>query len=215
MNKFIILLVIITSILIYLLFGNRIEKFSSEPCADKLSNIDYLNHMIPHHQVAIDVSLMLQKKSQSVTMQNILRKIIWVQQYEISLMKTAMDSIQFMNVSNETINMNREYKSTVGNHIEPNKLELTNTYCDPHFFNPDKHMEHIKHMNMDDEMYINHMIPHHQVAVDMSKKILKHTKNDFMIQLAYRIINSQQAEIVLLNDLLKKGSCLYKSYMIK
>jgi uncharacterized protein (DUF305 family) len=31
---------------------------------------------------------------------------------------------------------------------------------------------------MTDEMYI-HMIPH-QVAVDMSKKILKTTKNDFV-----------------------------------
>jgi uncharacterized protein (DUF305 family) len=39
------------------------------------------------------------------------------------------------------------------------------------------------------------MIPHHQVAVDMSKKILKTTKNDFIIDLAYKIIHNQQAEI--------------------
>jgi uncharacterized protein (DUF305 family) len=39
------------------------------------------------------------------------------------------------------------------------------------------------------------MIPHHQVAVDMSKKILKTTKNDFIIDLAYKIIRSQQLEI--------------------
>ena len=30
------------------------------------------------------------------------------------------------------------------------------------------------------------MIPHHQVAIDMSKVLLKNTKNDFMIYLAYK-----------------------------
>jgi uncharacterized protein (DUF305 family) len=58
------------------------------------------------------------------------------------------------------------------------------------------------------------MIPHHQVAVDMSKKLLKHTKNDFMIFLAYRIIQSQQNEIILLNDLLHKNNYKYKSNLL-
>ena len=50
------------------------------------------------------------------------------------------------------------------------------------------------------------MIPHHQVAIDMSKKLLKNTKNDFMIYLAYRIIRSQSSEIILLQDLLDKNN---------
>ena len=48
---------------------------------------------------------------------------------------------------------------------------------------------------MTDAMYIQHMIPHHQVAVDMSKKILQTTNNDFIIELAYNIIHTQQLEI--------------------
>ena len=57
-------------------------------------------------------------------------------------------------------------------------------------------MSHNKHLHhMTDMMYIQHMIPHHQVAVDMSKQILKTTNNDFIIYLAYRIIRSQQLEI--------------------
>ena len=210
-----LLLFFIVIIIVYLICKKGVEYFDNDPCDTNLTDIDYLKHMIPHHQVAVDISYMLQKISQSITMQNILRKIIWVQQYEISLMKTAMDSLQFMSVSNPNAHMNTTYKSTIGDHIEPNQLGLTNTYCDPHFFDPKKHMQHLKHMKINDEMYIKHMIPHHQVAVDMSKKLLKNTKNDFMIQLAYRIIQSQQAEIVLLNDLLKKESCLNKSHMIK
>ena len=57
-------------------------------------------------------------------------------------------------------------------------------------------------MNMDDKMYLEHMIPHHQVAVDMSKILIKNTKNDFMLSLAYNIIKSQQEEIIMLNNYL-------------
>jgi uncharacterized protein (DUF305 family) len=58
---------------------------------------------------------------------------------------------------------------------------------------------------MTDTMYMKHMIPHHQVAVDMSKKILKTSKNDFVIDLAYNIIRSQQLEIFNLHYLLKSN----------
>ena len=47
------------------------------------------------------------------------------------------------------------------------------------------------------------MIPHHQVAIDMSKMLLKTTKSDFLIYLCYRLIRTQEAEIILLNDLLQ------------
>ena len=62
---------------------------------------------------------------------------------------------------------------------------------------------------LSDMEYLKHMIPHHQVAVDMSKTLLKYTKNDFMINFAYRIIRSQQEEINYMNNLLKnmEGWC--------
>jgi len=31
-------------------------------CSDNLTDNEYLEHMIPHHQVAVDISVMLQKK---------------------------------------------------------------------------------------------------------------------------------------------------------
>ena len=54
-----------------------------------------------------------------------------------------------------------------------------------------------------DKQYIHHMIPHHQVAVDMCKILLKHTKSDFLIYLSYRMIRGQESEIIFLNDMLK------------
>ena len=175
---------------------------SSDPCSDKLSDLEYLEHMIPHHQVAVDISIMLQNKTKSPQMQEILRKLIWTQNYEIEMMKHMIHSLPKKDMSS-TDNMKMNYIGTVGDITSPNKLGLSKTYCDPHFFDPEEHMKHMAHMELNDKMYLDHMIPHHQVAVDMSKKLLKNTKNDFMIFLAYRIIRSQQDEIILLNNMLE------------
>jgi uncharacterized protein (DUF305 family) len=113
-------------------------------------------------------------------------------------------------MSNKNIKMYNAYHATQGDFTKPNTLHLSDTFCDPGFFN----MSHNKNLhNMTDEMYIQHMIPHHQVAVDMSKKILKTTNNDFIIYLAYRIIRSQQLEITHLYYL-SKSENMFKSNIL-
>ena len=183
-------------------------------CQDNLTDIEYLKHMIPHHQVAVDISLMLQKVTKSVKMQEILRKLIWVQNYEITLMKDLLNNLP----DNITSSINNNiYMQNESDFIKPNTLGLTNTYCDPNFFDPKSHMKHLMHMKLNDIMYIEHMIPHHQVAVDMSKILIKNTSNDIMLYLAYRIIQSQQEEIVLLSDFLnslKNNNYDYKSELL-
>lgn len=177
----------------------KIEKFKSyNICKKNLSDTEYLNHMISHHQVAIDISLKLQKISRNSTTQDILRKLVWTQKYEIEMMKRILKEYPY-NVSK--IKNNTKYDYSINDFIKPNKLDLTDTYCNPLFFDPEKHNHHLNNIKLDDIQYINHMIPHHNVAVDMSKILLKNTKNDFMIYLAYRIIRNQQKEIILLNDL--------------
>ena len=185
----------------------------SNICRGRLSDHEYLTHMIPHHQVAVDISVLLQKKSKNPMMQEILRKLIWTQQYEIKLMESMIDHIPENDMSSSE-KMTPDYMETVADMTPPNLLGLTQTYCDPHFFNPKKHMEHMKHIGLDDEIYIKHMIPHHQVAVDMSKVLLQNTRNDFMIYLAYRIIQSQQSEIILLNDLLNNKYTYQSSLLL-
>ena len=169
--------------------------------------------MIPHHQVAIDISIMLQKITKSPVMHDILRKLIWTQETEIKLMKLVLRKLPNNYIINKN-KSNKKYIPTISDYILPNKINLTTTYCDPDFFNPEEHMKHIKHMKLNDKMYIEHMIPHHQVAVDMSKVLLKNTNNDFMRYLSYRIIRSQQAEIVILVNLLKKSTYIHKSNLI-
>ena len=188
------------------------HKKPSNICRGFLTDREYLEHMIPHHQVAVDISYMHQKITKSPWMHEILRKLIFNQEMEIILMnkmlKSMPDNITSINMKDE--GYVRKYIPTISDFKSPNKLGLTKTYCDPHFFDPNAHMKHMEKMKLTDKMYIEHMIPHHQVAVDMSKVLLKNTKRDFMIYLAYRIIRSQHAEIILLGEFLNKSS--YKHY---
>ena len=102
------------------------------------------------------------------------------------------------------ISNNQPFIPTISSSIYPNVVGLTNAYCDPAFFSSKINNHHISNnMIKTDKQYIYHMIPHHQVAVDMCKILLQHTKSDFLIYLAYRMIRGQESEIILLNDLLK------------
>ena len=55
-----------------------------------------------------------------------------------------------------------------------------------------------------DTQFLKGMIPHHSMAILMSKNILYKTKNSKIKQLAKNIIDSQNKEIILMEKLLKK-----------
>jgi uncharacterized protein (DUF305 family) len=50
-------------------------------------------------------------------------------------------------------------------------------------------------MILTDSEYIDHMIPHHQVAIDVSKQIMPYTKLIPIIAICRNIIRSQEYEI--------------------
>jgi uncharacterized protein (DUF305 family) len=218
---FIILIIVIIILIIQYLAYMHKENFKNI-CNSKLTDREFLEHMIPHHQVAIDISKILQKKSESIELQKICRDIILIQEIEIKIMHQMLYSLPDR-ISDSTIKMNKTYQPTLSDFIKPNKLGLTNTYCDrlpdgkreaspdPSFFDSNKHIKHLFHIT--DDTYIEHMIPHHQVAVDMSKILLKNTDNDMMISFAYRIIKGQQNEVIILDNL-KKSSYKNKSNLI-
>merc|ERR1712137_1415348 len=88
------MILIIFVILIILIFlKKQIELFTSNPCDDYLNNKEYLIHMIPHHQVAIDMCNLMKPITKSKTLQNIYRVIIWNQEIEIKLMNQILNKI--------------------------------------------------------------------------------------------------------------------------
>jgi uncharacterized protein (DUF305 family) len=184
-------------------------------CNKELTDDEYINHMIDHHEVAVDMSKKHLHNTRNPIILDILRNVIRLQYYEINLMKdskiinNANDKFND-EMSNDTIKMDNSYRYTEGDVTKPNVPNLSNTFCDPSFFDT----SHKKNLHsMTDAMYIQHMIPHHQVAVDMSKKILKTTSNDFIIDLAYKIIHNQQLEITKLYYL-SKSKNMFESNLL-
>ena len=189
----------------------------SNPCTDRLTDLEYLEHMIPHHQVAIDMSNLLIPKTNNPTILHLCRDIIRKQDYEIWEMKMAMKRLVESAFTDDKSILPCE--STKLDFYEPIKSKDKNGECDPLFFKPNDHMAHMAHMKVNDRSYLEHMIPHHQVAVDMSKRLLLHTTNSYLINFCKKLIIDQQYEILKMNQLLEspmanKNNLFYKSRIL-
>jgi len=65
--------------------------------------------------------------------------------------------------------------------------------------------------NTTDEMFLRMMIPHHQMAVDMSEKALKDAKHPELKDLARKIRDKQSAQIKQMKGYLEKIEAADKS----
>ncbi len=177
------------------------SKKENNPCIDHLTDVEYLEHMIPHHQVAIDMSYSLIPTTKNPIILHLCRDIIRKQEYEIWEMEMMKKSISDTIFSNSPSSVDQI----------PTKLEVYSPTmskskdgdCNPLFFKPDEHSKHMEGMEITDKSYLEHMIPHHQVAVDMSKRLLLHTNHSYLLDFCRKLILDQQGEIYYMNHLLK------------
>lgn len=183
--------------------GSNHIKGDSNPCIDKLTDIQYLEHMIPHHQVAVDMSDMLIPHTNNPTMLNLCREIKRVQEYEIWEMEKMKKKLSDTMSSNNEFIVDKDNAKTKLDIWDPKMSKSKDGDCNPLFFKPNDHSQHMKHMKITDKSYLEHMIPHHQVAIDMSKRLLLHTNNTYLITFCRKLIVDQQGEIYYMNNLLK------------
>jgi uncharacterized protein (DUF305 family) len=181
------------------------------PCTDILTDIEYLEHMIPHHQVAIDMSHMLIPKSNNPIVLHLCRDIIRKQGYEIwemGLMKKRLP---------ETVYSSQDsYKENFHTKMDlhaPTLSRAKEGECNPLFFKPNDHSSHMKGMKLTEKSYLEHMIPHHQVAIDMSRRLMLHTNHSYLMDFCRKLILDQQGEIFYMNSLLK-NTYTYKSELL-
>ena len=86
--------------------------------------------------------------------------------------------------------------------------------CNPLFFKPNDHSKHMLTMENTQKAYLEHMIPHHQVAIDMSRRLLLHTNNSYLLDFCRKLIIDQQGEIFYMNNLLQSHDRLYNSELL-
>ena len=188
--------------------GKMDSPLGANPCTDKLTDLEYLIHMIPHHQVAIDMSNLLIKKTRAPVLLDLCRQIIRSQSYEIwemNYMKTYDGKLFTDDESSNTddiTNLDTFY---------PVLSQSKEGGCNPLFFKPNDHSKHMEGMEITGQSYLEHMIPHHQVAINMSKRLLLYTNNSYLLEFCKDLIINQQGEIFLMNSLLKNKRYLYES----
>ena len=183
----------------------------SNPCTDKLTDLEYLDHMIPHHQVAIDMSVMLQPKTSSDIMLTLCRDIIRKQSYEIFEMEQMKKYTGDLFSKDSWVKEKVVTKLDIFNPIMSKSADGT---CNPLFFKPNDHSKMMGGMPITEESYLKHMIPHHQVAIEMSKRLLLHTNNSYLLDFCRKLILDQQGEIYYMNHLLENTDRLYKSELL-
>jgi uncharacterized protein (DUF305 family) len=187
------------------------KRHMSNPCGKYVTDNDFLKHMIPHHQVAVDMSKRIMKNTINPNIIYLARNIIYKQSDEILFMENVL-------LSNIPTLASKDKDTfikipTQFSFYYPKASRAKNPQCGLHHYDPSLIKSHDKHTDgegMTDEEFMKHMIPHHDVAIEMAERVIKNSKKPIITNFAYGVISNQRYEIWLMKNYLKKG---YKNYV--
>lgn len=149
------------------------------------SNIDahFIEQMIPHHEDAITMAKLAIEKSQHQEIKTLAQNIISSQSSEIEQMKNWYKDWYGREIptGNQVMNIHGMMSNNSGMHMG----KMGN----------DSDLEQLKSATNFDKMFIEEMIPHHQMAVMMASMLKQGTTRQEMKQLADDIITAQTSEI--------------------
>lgn len=185
---------------------NYDNKHMGDPCGKYITDVEFLKHMIPHHQVAIDMSKKVMKCTNNPSITYLARNIIFGQTREI----LHMENVLLSNVPNLSSNDKYTYINIPNQYTihYPKESRADNPQCGLHHFNPTLMKHHGNFIS--DKAFMQHMIPHHDVAIEMAERVTKYSKSPLMIDFAYGVIKNQRYEIWVMKTYLKKGYDTYK-----
>ena len=172
------------------------NKTMSDPCKEYVTDTEFLKHMIPHHQVAINMSKKILGVSNNPTIIYLARNILFKQSDEVLL----MENILLSGIPNMS-STNKDTYNEITNQFSffyPKESRADNPTCTMHHFDPS-----MIHNGITDKEYLEHMIPHHDIAIEMAERVTKHSKNPTMVTFAYDVISNQRYEIWLMKQILE------------
>ncbi len=139
-----------------------------------ISERQFIEHMIPHHQEAIDTAKQVLARGENPEVKALAENIIVTQEREISDMKTWYQNWYGI-----------EYKDT--GLYEPMMRDLTPLSGDKL-----------------DRAFVEDMIPHHTHALTMNQQVVPNIEQEEMKVLTAAIAETQSAEIITMRILLKQ-----------
>lgn len=143
---------------------------SATPMGSAEYDQTFIDGMVPHHQAAIDMAKVAQRKAEQAELKALADAIVKDQDGEIAQMKGWRKAWY----GSETIPPGMGGHMMAGMDTDLAKLEASLPF---------------------DRAFIDAMIPHHQSAIDMAKEAQTRAKRQEIKDLAGRIIVAQQQEI--------------------
>ena len=135
----------------------------------KYSDKHFIEHMVPHHKEAVQMSNIASYRAEHREIKQLTRNIKSAQNKEIR-------------------EMNQWYKKWYGTNVPTSSMRMMG------MTNP-TNLNKLKTAKPFDKEFIKQMIPHHQMAIMMAQMALKNTKRPEIRNLAKSVIKSQSAEI--------------------
>ncbi|WP_300742478.1 DUF305 domain-containing protein [uncultured Brachyspira sp.] len=175
--------------------GSEIIDLMHQPMMEqdfqKTANIDsdFLFNMIPHHKGAILSSQKLLETTKNEKLIELANNIITEQNKEVTEFDALIKELNAKNTDYSGIDT-----EAIGNEMQ---IIMDNMMAD---------MAAIEITGNNDIDFLKGMIPHHQAAIDVSKKILEYTKDDKIKEIANRIIKAQEKEIEDMNNMINSMS---------
>ncbi len=178
------------------------NKAMGNPCGRYITDLEFLKHMIPHHQVAVERSKEVLKYTTDANIAFLARNIMFKQSDEILFMENLLLS-SIPNLSSK----DKRKVEIIPNQFTvwyPKKSRADDYQCGLHHFSTKVHEHHRKPGEiLTDEAYLKHMIHHHDVAIEMANRVIRYSKNPGVVSFAYEIIKGQRYEIWLMKSYLK------------
>ncbi|TCJ15294.1 DUF305 domain-containing protein [Rubrobacter taiwanensis] len=132
----------------------------------------FIDLMVPHHRGAVEMAEVALENAEHGEIRQLSRNIISSQQAEIEELKDIKE--REYGTREVPMEMSEEEMRMMGMEMSPEELARQEPF---------------------DLAFIEHMIPHHQSAIDMAEIALKNSENEEIRTLARNIIEEQQAEI--------------------
>lgn len=155
-----------------------------------LTDTQFLEYMIAHHQVAVNMAKRTLKSSQNQYILELARRMVWQQGYEITMMHAMLGRLPQPFSKTDILGY---YNQSLLSYYKG--LDVLPAVCYDDMFLEDvvngKH--HLPALG--DRVFLEHMISHHELGLKMSRLQINYTNNSFMLGLLYDIIRDQEQEL--------------------
>ena len=163
--------------------------FKPSPAAGNPKDQAFLQSMVPHHMMAIDMAEMAREMATKPQIKALADSIVKTQGTEIQ----TMNGIYGQLFAGAALKPDEMAHQKLGLTIEEAGMAMT-----------DKEMKELMSAKPFDRDFIDMMIPHHQGAIRMARVVLASTKDPGVRGLAQSIVTAQSREIADMNSWRKR-----------